>query len=1054
MAYTNNRYKNKYTPRNKDNKGNWEFSFYQKKLIPNEEQNIKKELCPENSFDPAKIHQYINPEKSKEEKIIEKKNSGNKLDKAEEIIVANYLKRKKDAIEEDIKEIERLGLNAKPTTGEGRTRLIFETLKYLLNKNNEIGACNISLKLKEPTIINNEEIKSKYNREINKMNAIVNKKDMIEMQFTQFHNQMPPLNMKGFHKFDPWQVNVIRNIDDNKSTIVSAPTSAGKTVLSGYATIKGNTLIVMPTDALVWQMASYVGGILNIDVPIVTQTFQSIPKRDELVEKLNKSRVFVGTAEAIVDFLPFITIKFDWIIFDEIHMIGKDEGSSMEIIAKIYNDVPFLALSATIGNIDEITSWFQKLNVERVVTNIVCDKRFFNLQKFYYNPIDNKLEMLHPLALCNINEIEDKSILKKNLQPTPPATWKLYQVMKEHFDLGDLNHQKYFEKDEQIHLSRATNYFSDLIKYLVDNFNKEKVEKILKTFKNMNIAEDNVNIRNQVDEEKKSIELVNMAFHLKENDKCPAIVFQKNTMACLRIVRQFAKTVDKMEKDKFPRLDTERARQNKKAERQLKIKEKDNSDITKNQVVNSRNQIVNEKMEKTKKEQKKMLEDNDEEDINIVPIEEPTPEFTFNNNQFFGLGIVEEWVATLKKYFPCVGTEYHFIIKLLWRGVGVYAKGLPDPYLLIVQKLANAKKLAIVFSDMSLVFGVSMPFRSVVVYRDNIVEDDLDPMLYHQMAGRAGRRGLDKEGNVIFAGYKWKRIEELSICPIPNIVGKDILNMVIPHAQKLSEMTKNNLNWELVFNNPLDGSNEEDNMEQLEMIKSNYDNGWKFAIDNDKNYLHMMWKLRNLGEEPIIISFLLSYIKRGFDGMNPDIINNQINIAHFLSHFLNIKETENDDLILSKFKMLDEPSFSNIFELLDDLQLTLPKKINKNVFISIQTNKIVDCQTEKEADELRNRLFNFGDKIKAIQHFFFHQKSLNLARLLGKLLTRIWWIYHGSSPIMKKFHEHDENHYELEDSSDDEDNENVEGKADNDKAVEDTEKAEEKIIVEGTITKE
>ena len=48
-------------------------------------------------------------------------------------------------------------------------------------------------------------------------------------------------------------------------------------------------------------------------------------------------------------------------------------------------------------------------------------------------------------------------------------------------------------------------------------------------------------------------------------------------------------------------------------------------------------------------------------------------------------------------------------------------------------------ELAIIFSDESLVFGVSMPIRTTVITKDNI-----NSMMYHQMAGRAGRRGLDK----------------------------------------------------------------------------------------------------------------------------------------------------------------------------------------------------------------------------------------------------------------------------------------------------------------------
>jgi predicted AlkP superfamily pyrophosphatase or phosphodiesterase len=52
-----------------NNKGNWEYSFFQKIHIENEEQNIKMELRPETIFNIKKIQDYINPQLSKEEII-------------------------------------------------------------------------------------------------------------------------------------------------------------------------------------------------------------------------------------------------------------------------------------------------------------------------------------------------------------------------------------------------------------------------------------------------------------------------------------------------------------------------------------------------------------------------------------------------------------------------------------------------------------------------------------------------------------------------------------------------------------------------------------------------------------------------------------------------------------------------------------------------------------------------------------------------------------------------------------------------------------------------
>jgi hypothetical protein len=981
-------FSNKYNKKNtkkpiEDTKGNWEFSFFQKKFIPHVEQNIKESMKPENSFDPKYIHQYINPQKSKEELIIEKSKTS-KLTKTEQIIYDNYIKKKETAILEDKKAINEFGLNAKPNTNEGRTRLLLHTLQYQISKGNDELVCNIYLKLKEEQFNMNSDIEKDYKKSLNKMNEIVSKYDLLEMQFTKFYDQMPPLNTKGFQKFDPWQINVVNNIDKSISSIISAPTSAGKTVLSGYATTKGKTLIVVPTDALAWQMASYIGGILNADIPIVTQTYQSLPKRDLMIELINSAKAIVGTAETIVDYLPLLNTKFDWVIFDEIHMIGKPEGSSMEIIAKMFNDIPFLALSATIGNLDYLTDWFQSLNKERKLENIVCDKRFFNLQKLYYNTDKNDLTILHPLSLVKLEEFKDRTILTKSLQPTPLDTWNLYIKFRKLYynELGNLEYTLYFDKDERIQLSKANKFFSDMIQFMVDNYNENNINEIITSFKNIKISTS------------EEVNLVKLAFLLKNDDRLPAIIFQKNTVACLRMVRQFAKIINEMEDKEFPRLQAQRLKEQKKARRIEKTKE-----------------IPDEKKsdETSKKEQKKFLDPKIIIDEFIpTAMQEPTPEYNINHQQYFTEGNIETWVMELKKYFPNTGDEYHFIIKLLWRGVGVYTKGLPDPYLRLVQGLASKKQLAIVFSDMSLVFGVSMPFRSVVIYRDNIIEDDLDPMLYHQMAGRAGRRGLDKKGNIIFAGYNWKRIEELSICPIPNIVGVNTLNFVTHHANKISKIKENNYNWNKIFENSLNKDSTEDNLELLENIKSNYENGWDFAINNDINHLHMMWILRN-ADEPIIISFIIPYLRKGFESLDPNVENNQVSVAHFLSHFINKYPAK--DIILPKHVLFEQPTFIKIYSILDDLQLEIPDEIDGRVYESIKNNKLYKCTTEKESDELSKQLFEFGNKVKAIQHYCYHSKITNLSRLLGKLLTRIWWIYHMNSPIMKPFNIYDQNEF-------------------------------------------
>lgn len=973
----------------KDTKGFWEYSDFQKIHDVLQEAKIKKELGFVGGFNPKKIDDMLNPPLTKEQVIANKLANNEKITSGEKIIYEHIKSKEVEALQKDKDNLKKYALKAIVTTDEGRTRKLLISLDHVLSKNNKDVICLIYLKLKDPQFELSDSLKKEFSSLLNRLEHYVSKCDLIQMQMTSLHSSQPPLDAKGFTKLDDFQVSVIENINNGVSTIVSAPTSAGKSVVSGYCFTKGKVLVIVPTDVLAWQMSAYMEDVVKTPVPIITKSFQSSPKRDELVTMVNSANALVGTADSILDFLPYINLQFDWIVFDEIHMIGKPEGSSMEHIARLFSNVPFLALSATIENVEGLRDWFQSLG-DKPIDIVRCDKRFFNLQRYVWDSEEHDVKRIHPLSMVEVNEFEDGSIIKKNLNPTPPDIWDLAIKLEKKLDLGDIKPHSFFDQEERITLDRSNQYFSELIKFMVDNYsgkNARTINKIIESYQDIEFS-------------KNHGEMLDLLLKLKEIKKCPAIIFQENSTSCMRLVRQFAKDIETAENEKYPNLVNDREKNNKEAK---KLEKK-----------NEKNKIE----ELGEKKRIKLLMQEGEpgnntkgpkiEHFEYKSIQEPHSDFIFNDEQLFTSAVVDNWAKDLSKYFPNSFGEYHWLIIMLWRGVGVYVKGLPDPYLRLVQSLASAKKLAVVFSDSSLVFGVSMPFRTTVIFRDVMIEDTLDSMMYHQMAGRAGRRGLDKEGNVIFANYSWDRIKELSISSFPVVEGMDTMVYSVDMAKKISKNPI--INWDNIKKNFLHSQISNTVAKEFyDDIAENCDEdgGWEFMNKDCNDFNHMVWKLRN-DMDCVTIPLIIPEMKKIFDHVDPNREKDQIEIALFLSHFINLEEATDSDKILPKSDYLTKGTAKELKNACENLGIDIPENICSKVFESITYNKLIDQPNESMTDKLRDQLFKFSGKVRHIQHYFFHTKQITITRLIGKLLTRIWWIYHTSSPLMKSWKHYEE----------------------------------------------
>jgi ATP-dependent RNA helicase HelY len=108
--------------------------------------------------------------------------------------------------------------------------------------------------------------------------------------------------------------------------------------------------------------------------------------------------------------------------------------------------------------------------------------------------------------------------------------------------------------------------------------------------------------------------------------------------------------------------------------------------------------------------------------------------------------------------------QVQLVARLARRGIGFHHAGLLPILKQLVEQLFARGLMGVVFATDTLALGVNMPARSVVVGRmskwDGQRTRPLIPNEFQQMAGRAGRRGMDAEGHVLVPYSPYITFEE------------------------------------------------------------------------------------------------------------------------------------------------------------------------------------------------------------------------------------------------------------------------------------------------------
>jgi hypothetical protein len=150
-----------------------------------------------------------------------------------------------------------------------------------------------------------------------------------------------------------------------------------------------------------------------------------------------------------------------------------------------------------------------------------------------------------------------------------------------------------------------------------------------------------------------------------------------------------------------------------------------------------------------------------------------TPTFSLCN--IFNDNVNDEVKIGLEKSIvDFINIDYtHTFLRGLERGIIVYHSQLQTPFQNEIQALIVQKEVNFIIADESLGAGVNMPIKSVVLLSDDFSSWDYNKV--QQMCGRSGRRGIDREGHIIYVGKNWKKIVAN---PSRDITGDDIVSSI------------------------------------------------------------------------------------------------------------------------------------------------------------------------------------------------------------------------------------------------------------------------------------
>jgi superfamily II RNA helicase len=567
-----------------------------------------------------------------------------------------------------------------------------------------------------------------------------------------------PDSRVGFNP-DAWQRRVLDQLDSGNSVFVVAPTSAGKTFISFYAmeqALRANDdsilVYIAPTKALVNQIAAEVISRFRKNYQHAGKTVWAIHSGDYSMNNPKKCQVLITVPSILQSMLLSPSNANIWaprikrIIFDEVHSIGSAEDGLIWEQLLLLAPCPIIALSATVGNPDEFSSWLEAsqkmLGID--MTMVRHPHRYSDLRKFVYlgppssamnghfkglvkpeqfAELENiaELRRIHPVsALLDVVHTH----IPPDLVLEPRDCLELYLAMKkfetpEYTVPKEIDYRNFFGQTGQVIKKAQVLQWEVVLKEVLQKWMQDSKSPFSKVVHELAHVGGDKAVKQEENDKLAVLKSKTMNDYLMETTlpllsslnstaALPAILFSYDRVTCEQLCEALNGQLEAAEKewrDSDPKW-------------KAKLKDWKAYQEQKAYIAGKRSTGKGSK-EDTKADR---MRDEAEAEMNSLEFfdpEEPSIEFSFADPRKHSKEELKQDIETLswgrnKQPLP------EFFINALKRGVGVHHAGMSRKYRQSVEMLFRKGFLRVVIATGTLALGINMPCRTVVFAGDSV----------------------------------------------------------------------------------------------------------------------------------------------------------------------------------------------------------------------------------------------------------------------------------------------------------------------------------------------